>query len=77
VNPFAPEEDSGSGSSGYSHFTFATSDIVIKGCRYLGVGLYLNDPHVKLIPQNPGESGLEVGEEIQTDEILAPIKRRI
>jgi len=39
--------------------------------------LYLNDPHVKLIPQNPGESGLEVGEEIQTDEILAPIKRRI
>jgi len=62
---------------GYSHFTFATSDIVIKGCRYLGVGLYLNDPHVKLIPQNPGESGLEVGEEIQTDEILAPIKRRI
>ena len=56
--------------SGYLHFTCSSEKIVVKGNMYRGIGLYLNDPHIKLIPRRPGEGTLKVGDEISREEIL-------
>ncbi len=55
---------------GYFHFICSGEKIVVKGHEYRGIGLYLNDPHIKLIPKRPGEQTLKVGDEISREEIL-------
>jgi len=59
---------------GYIHFFCLNSKPVIKGVCYKGIGLYLNDPHIKIIPRRIGELELEVGDEIFLDEILKSIR---
>lgn len=54
----------------YIHFTCQRRGNVLKGCEYKGIGLYLNDPHIKLIPKKLGDGMLEVGDEISLNEIL-------
>jgi hypothetical protein len=59
---------------GYIHFFCSYSEPVIKGVYYKGIGLYLNDPHIKIIPRRFGGVGLEIDDEIFEDEILRSIK---
>ncbi|WP_455278849.1 hypothetical protein [[Eubacterium] cellulosolvens] len=59
---------------GYIHFFYLNSDPVIQGVCYKGIGLYLNDPHIKIIPKRIGEVGLKVDDEISCDEILKSIR---
>ncbi|MGQ9542588.1 MAG: M23 family metallopeptidase [Candidatus Bathyarchaeia archaeon] len=54
---------------GYAHFTCSERRIIIRGFNYRGVSLYLNDPHIKLIPMSLGEVKLKVGDELSTREI--------
>jgi hypothetical protein len=59
---------------GYIHFFCLDSKPVIEGVGYKGIGLYLNDPHIKIIPRRIGEIGLEVDDMIFWDEILKSIR---
>ncbi len=59
---------------GYIHFFYSNSEPVIQGVCYKGIGLYLNDPHIKIIPKKIGAIGLEVDDEISHDEILKSIR---
>jgi len=55
---------------GYVHFTFPRSATVVRGYEYRGVGLFLDDPHLKLIPKRLGEGNLKVGDEIPLNDVL-------
>jgi hypothetical protein len=59
---------------GYIHFIYFNSEPMIQGVCYKGIGLYLNDPHIKIIPKRIGEIGLEVDDEVSYDEILKSIR---
>jgi hypothetical protein len=59
---------------GYIHFFCLNSKPVIKGVCYKGIGVYLNDSHIKIIPRKIGELELEIGDEVFLDEILKSIK---
>ena len=54
----------------YIHFTCQKRKNMVRGFNYGGIGLCLNDPHIKLIPERIGERILEVGDEIPLREIL-------
>jgi hypothetical protein len=54
----------------YIHFTCQKRENIVRGFNYRGIGLYLNDPHIKLIPKKIGDGILEVGDEILLSEIL-------
>ncbi|MEM3429660.1 MAG: peptidoglycan DD-metalloendopeptidase family protein [Candidatus Bathyarchaeia archaeon] len=56
--------------SGYIHFTCPIRKILIGGSTFRGVSLYLNYPHIKLIPMNLGEVPLNIGDEVSTSEIF-------
>jgi hypothetical protein len=58
----------------YIHFTCQKQGIVLKGFEYKGIGLYLNDPQIKLIPKKIGGGRLEVGDKILLNEILPFVK---
>jgi hypothetical protein len=54
----------------YIHFTCQKRENMVRGFNYRGIGLYLNDPHIKLIPKRIGDGTLKVGDEILLSEIL-------
>jgi hypothetical protein len=54
----------------YIHFTCQKRENIVRGLNYRGIGLYLNDLHIKLIPKEIGDGTLEVGDEILLKEIL-------
>ncbi len=54
----------------YIHFTCQKRENMVRGFNYRGIGLYLNDPHIKLIPKRFGGGMLELGDEILLSEIL-------
>jgi hypothetical protein len=54
----------------YNHFICQKRENKVRGLNYRGIGLYLNDPHIKLIPKRIGDGTLKVGDEIFLSEIL-------
>jgi hypothetical protein len=56
--------------NGYIHFTCPRRNIVIGGFTFRGISLYLNDPHIKLIPMKSGGVPLNIGDEVTMSEIL-------
>ena len=58
---------------GYIHFVRPEKEAAVNGQEYRGIGLYLSDPHVKLIPRRLGRMSLEVGDEISRDALLSYI----
>jgi hypothetical protein len=57
----------------YIHFVHPEKEAAVIGQEYRGIGLYLSDPHVKLIPRRLGRMSLEVGDEISRDALLSYI----
>ncbi|MBS7625538.1 peptidoglycan DD-metalloendopeptidase family protein [Candidatus Bathyarchaeota archaeon] len=55
---------------GYIHFTCPRRRIVVGEFAFRGVSLYLNDPHVKLIPTVLGDVPLNIGDVVSASEIL-------
>ena len=54
----------------YVHFTCQKREKLVRGFNYRGIGLYLNDPHIKLIPKRIGDATLDFGDEILMSEII-------
>ena len=54
----------------YNHFICQKRENKVRSLNYRGIGLYLNDPHIKLIPKRIGDGTLKVGDEILLSEIL-------